>query len=68
MPTEEFRLRRENQLLKKMVVDLATIIREVFNELPEDIRTHDNCVRALEISMKLIDTYGPTLSTPNHRQ
>ena len=57
-------LERENVLLKKMVYDLATLIRDMFKVMPPDLQVHENCVRALEISQRLIDTYGPSVQAP----
>jgi hypothetical protein len=61
-------LERENQLLKIVIVDLATMIKEILENCPEDIRTHKNSVLMLETAQRLINAYGFTLSTPDHRQ
>jgi hypothetical protein len=61
-------LTRENQLLKNMVVHLATMLKEILEHCPDDIRTHENSIRMLETSQRLIDAYGPTLSTSDYRQ
>ena len=61
-------LERENVLLKKMVYDLATMIKDLMLVMPDDLRTHENSIRALEISQRLIDTYGPSVQAPDNRQ
>lgn len=61
-------LERENQLLKGLIVDLATFIKDLFDVMPDDIRTAESSIRMLEIANRLIDTYGSTLPTSDHRQ
>ena len=68
MSSEIGRLRRENELLKKLVVDMATVTIEILDSCPDDLRTHENAVRMREVAQRLIDEYGPSLPAPTHRQ
>jgi hypothetical protein len=56
----------ERKLLKKMAVDLANFIVVLLEYLPDEIRTHENTIKMLEISHRIIDAYGPSVSTSNN--
>ena len=60
-------LERENQLLRAVVRDLATLIIELMEVMPLNIREMEHVKQLVEISEKLIQ-YGTTLPTPDHRQ
>jgi hypothetical protein len=60
-------LERENQLLRAVVKDLATLIKELMEVMPLNIQETEHVKRLMEVSEKLIE-YGTTLPTPNHRQ
>ena len=60
-------MERENQLLRAVVRDLATLIIELMEVMPLNIREMEHVKQLVEISEKLIQ-YGTTLPTPDHRQ
>jgi hypothetical protein len=53
-------LERENQLLRAVVRDLATLIIELMEVMPLNIRKMEHVKQLVEISEKLIQ-YGTTL-------
>jgi hypothetical protein len=60
-------LEHENQLLRAVVKDLATLVKELMNVMPLNIREMEHVKLLVETSEKLIE-YGSTLPAPDHRQ
>jgi len=64
-------LRRENQLLRSLVVDLSTLLKELLEVMPSGIREQENVQRMLELSEKLIHygiDYGSPLPASDHSE
>ena len=60
-------LERENQLLRAVVKDLATLVKELMNVMPLNIQETEHVKLLVKTSEELIK-YGTTLPTPDHRQ
>jgi hypothetical protein len=60
-------LERENQLLRAVVKDLATLVKELMEVMPLNIQETEHVKLLVETSEKLIE-YGTTLPTSDHRQ
>lgn len=64
-------LKRENQLLRALVVDLSALIKDLLQVMPPDIQEQENVKRMLGLSQKLIHYGihdGPSLPTSDHSE
>jgi len=54
-------LEQENKLLKKLVVDLSTFIKDLFEHMPDDIQEEPRVQQMIEVAERLSKVYGFTL-------
>jgi hypothetical protein len=66
MLSEESRLKRENQLLRKLVVDLSAFIKDLFEHMPDDIQELSQVQSMIELVERLVKVYGSPLSPPGN--
>jgi hypothetical protein len=51
-----------------MVLDLSTLLKELFEHMDDDIQSLPQVQQTKEIAERLIEVYGQTLSAPDNRQ